>query len=211
MTKTKSRPIRCVIWILFISVIMVIIGWGAYIGRNVPFSEQQPLYSMLQTVSGIMFSVFGLWIALLYPDLRRKVFSVDGKQLEADKEKIVKAHPYDEAQQADHILEPFFVSLFVLLLTVVFHVCAPVVKRLAFLAPWTGPIRGASYGIIGLLTFLEITTIIRAMRVTDGLKAVIGKGKIMGQVKLRIRQNREEQKSKISGNKIDGQEGSEEN
>lgn len=182
---------RWVVVLLFLILGTVAVSGLGYMGRKIPYTEQQPLYAMIQTVSGIMFGIFGLWIALLYPDLRQKVFSVDGNKEANSHVTQNGVVPADEVQQADHILEPFFVSLFVLLVTVVVMVVAPVVRRMPALQIWAEVIRGMSFGLIGLLTVLEITTILRAMRVTDGLKAALGQGKAIQQVKARIRQNRD--------------------
>lgn len=170
--------------------ILIIFAVAAFVGRDVPYSEQQPLYAMLQSVSGTMFAVFGLWIALLYPDLRKKVFSIDYRNEARHSDDGNDGQ--DEVKSADHILQPFFVSLIVLLVTVLVDVIAPIVRRIALFGAFAETIRGLSYGLIGLLTFFQIVTILRAMRITDGLKAAISRGKSEMQIRKRIRQNHDE-------------------
>src|SRR5690606_35030092 len=41
---------------------------GVLLGREVPFSQQWPLYEALRTTAAIIFAVVGSWLAIIYPD-----------------------------------------------------------------------------------------------------------------------------------------------
>ena len=168
---------------------LVILGGMFWIGQGIPYSEQQGIYSVLLTVAGIMFTVFGLWIGLLYPELRKKVFgrgqvsppvieNTDGN----DKDNV--------DRQADHLLQPFFASLFILLATFIVYVVGPILARVSWLVPIKEILRGISYAFIGVLAFLQLRTIFGAMKITDGLKSTISRGIKRRDIKNRIRQNR---------------------
>lgn len=186
---TRSEWIQGVFLFLLSLLSIALIGWMFYIGQNIPYSEQNTLYDLLRNVAGTMFAVFGLWIALLYPDLRKKVFSRGAKlpltSTESDGKKET------DEKQADHLLQPFFMSLFILLITIVVNVLAPLVKRVEIFITYSSFIRGASYSLIGLLAICQILSILRAMRITDGLKSVISRARGEQKIKNRIRQNRE--------------------
>ena len=54
-----------------------VLGWifalvavlaGGWFGRNVPFSEQWPMFEALRTTAAIIFGVIGAWLAIIYPE-----------------------------------------------------------------------------------------------------------------------------------------------
>lgn len=189
MKYRKKLSLRSFIRLLTVVTAIIVVSWMYWVGRDVPFSEQTHIYAILRNVAATMFTVFGLWIGLLYPELRTKVFS-RGKTTEFDVADNVTAEGNEE-WQADRILQPFFLSLIILLVTFAAGVLGPIVKRAEPLKPFTEPIRGLSYSLIGLLAFLQVATIWRAMRITDNLKAAISRGKEKREVRLRIRQNKQ--------------------
>lgn len=169
--------------------ILGLLSASVYVGRDVPFKEQHALYSMLQNVSGIMFAVFGLWIGLLYPDIRRRVFSVDHSP-DAGNSTSNERHDSDDDTQANEILQPFFVSLSILLITIAVYVLAPLGGRLSISVTLEEWLRGISYGLIVLLAVLQITTVLQSIRITDRLKATISRGTSERHIKRRRHQHR---------------------
>ena len=137
---------------------------------------------MLRNVSGVMFGVFGLWIGLLYPGLRERVFKKT-----ANEETVGAKNPAHEAQR---LLEPFFVSLVVLLVAFAFDIVSPLLKRVTFLQEWKWQMRGVSYLLIGLLSLAIVISIFRAMRMTDAFAAAIGIQNSKNEKIAKIRQNR---------------------
>lgn len=184
---SRAAWVKRLIWILVTCLALASLGWMFSVGRDVPYVEQQKLYEMLRNVAGIMFAVFGLWIGLLYPELRKKVFSrgtdksdVPSKGIEAER----------EDRQADHLLQPFFISLAIVLITIVVDIAGPIVKRIEGLVEYKSLIRGISYFTIGVLALAQIVSILQAMKLTDGLKATISGGRSVRDIRSRIRQNR---------------------
>lgn len=186
---SRATWVKRVILFLACSVAVVALGWMFWIGRNVPYAEQIKLYEMLRNVAGTMFAVFGLWIALLYPELRKKVFgrrSTNAESVTASSDAV------PEDKQADHLLQPFFMSLFILLITVVVDVIGPLIRRVDIFRDNFTWVRAASYTLIGLLAISQLLSIFRAMGITDGLKAAISRAQGEKNVRQRIRQNRDD-------------------
>ena len=159
--------------------------FGAYwLGRSVVMSDQIAVYQVLQNVSGIMFAVFGLWIGLLYPGLRKRVFERDDKPCTAADESSS-----SDNKVADHLLLPFFLSLIILFLTLLVIVIVPLLRQLPTLLAAKEILRGISFSLITLLAMLQTWTIFSAMHMTEALKGVISKGSAKKKIALRIRQN----------------------
>lgn len=164
---------------------VVVLVWMFVIGQAIGFEEQAKFYELLRNVSGIMFGVFGLWIGLLYPGLREKVFrsSNSGSRINQNEDR-------DAAKEANHLLEPFFTSLAILLIAFLFGILGPIARRVEELRPHSSLIRGCSCSFVGLLSILQIATIFRAMKITDLLTSSIARRKAKNEKRNRIRQNR---------------------
>lgn len=186
---SRSRVVNGVIAALLSVSLCAILGWMFILGRKVPFAEQQKLFEMLRNVAGIMFAVFGLWIGLLYPELRKKVFKRGTEKSDVPTKGIETER---EDRQADHLLQPFFVSLAIVLITVVLDIAGPILKRIDWLAQFKDLLRGLSYALVGVLALAQIVSILQAMKLTDGLKATISRGRSVKEIKERIRQNRKD-------------------
>lgn len=186
----RSKLISRLISSLMIVVAIALLGWMFSLGQMVPFVQQMKLYEMLRNVAGTMFAVFGLWIALLYPELRNKVF---GRRASGASSEPVLPLETSESRQADHLLMPFFLSLIILLITVIVDVAGPLAKNIDVLVRNGWIVRGLSYAVVGMLAMLLIVSIVGAMRITDGLKAVISRGEKNRDVRKRMRQNRDDQ------------------
>lgn len=184
---SRSSAMKVVITTLLILLTLIGLPWMFVLGMQVPLAEQQRLYDIIRDVASIMFAVFGLWIGLLYPELRKKVFS-RGRQLASDEgQELART---SEDRQANHLLQPFFVSLFIVLVTVVVDVVGPLLKQVDWLVQQKAQLRGLSYCLVGVLALMQITSITQAMKITEGLKATISRGSKEKEVKDRIRQNR---------------------
>ncbi len=184
---SRSRAMKVVFAILLVMLLCVALAWMFILGKQVPFAEQQKLYEMIRNVAGIMFAVFGLWIGLLYPELRKRVFSRGRQFANEDGHDIAGTN---EDRQADHLLQPFFVSLFIVLVTVVIDIAGPLIKRVDWFMQQRPLLRGVSYCVIGVLALMQIVSILQAMKITDGLKATISRGRKAKEIKDRTRQNR---------------------
>ena len=121
-----NKTLRKIAKVLLVLIMISVLGWMLVLGRKVSSDEQLALYEILRNVAGTMFAVFGLWIALLYPELRNKVFGKGNS--DSQSRTIAELEERSESRQADHLLQPFFVSLCILLITVVVDIAAPLVK-----------------------------------------------------------------------------------
>jgi hypothetical protein len=167
------------------------IYWSFRLGRDVALKDQIGVYQILQNVSGIMFAVFGLWIGLLYPGLRKRVFERSVCRDDAEEVSINE----DDTRVADHLLLPFFLSLFILLSTLVTIVVHPLLRQIPQLVAHKELVRGASFAVLTSLAIAQIWTIFSAMHMTEALKGVVSRRSTRNKVALRIRQNTKDGKT----------------
>ena len=69
---SRAQWVKLLISVLLVLLATVSLGWMCWVGRFVPYAEQQKLYEMLRNVAGTMFAVFGLWIACFIQNYERK-------------------------------------------------------------------------------------------------------------------------------------------
>ncbi|TWT41369.1 hypothetical protein Pla111_30830 [Botrimarina hoheduenensis] len=182
-----SRPsYRQIARILLAILAIAAVCWSFVLGRSVAISEQIAVYQVLQNVSGIMFAVFGLWIGLLYPGLRKRVF-------ERSRADCIRSDERDDDNQvADHLLLPFFLSLAILLLTLVAVVAHPLLRQSTTLVAHKELLRGSSFAVLSGLALAQLWTIFSAMHMTEALKGVVSRQSTRNKVANRIRQNTKE-------------------
>lgn len=180
----KLPSLSCIFHAFFLILATIAIIVSYLLGRSVVMSDQIAVYQVLQNVSGIMFAVFGLWIGLLYPGLRKRVFERDDKPCMATDESRS-----NDNKVADHLLLPFFLSLIILFLTLSVIVFVPLLRQLPTFLAVKDILRGISFSFITLLTMLQTWTIFSAMHMTEALKGVISKGSAKKKIASRIRQN----------------------
>lgn len=176
---------RVVVKILIGVTAIVAIGWCFVLGDELRVEDHQKAYDMIRNVAGVMFGVFGLWIGLLYPDLKRKIF----KKNNGDEPQRA-LQTTDNEEQANALLQPFFCSLAILLTSLVIGVSIPLIEHLSILEPHKKVVKGFSYSFVGLLALVQIWTIWNAMQLTDLLKSSIDRSTKRRESRERRRQNR---------------------
>jgi len=182
-----SRPSYQLIARILLGILAVaVVVWSLVLGRSVTMSEQIAVYQVLQNVSGIMFAVFGLWIGLLYPGLRKRVFERSRTDSNGSESQD------DDNQVADHLLLPFFLSLAILMLTLVAMVVHPLLCQIALLVAYKELLRGLSYAVLSSLALAQLWTIFSAMHMTEALKGVVSRQSTRNKVAERMRQNTKE-------------------
>lgn len=128
---------------------------SVYFGRDIPFSEQWPLYEALRTTAAIIFAVVGAWIAIRFPD--RKV-TIIGENNLASREGI------------GRYFHPVAHSIVVLCSVLIIGLVAPIVKRLEFVQLHVDIFRGLSYGVLAALTLFQLWTVIISLGPAAELK-----------------------------------------
>lgn len=166
-------------WLL----VTVVVLWSFVLGMSVEIREQIAIYQVLQNVSGIMFAVFGLWIGLLYPELRKRVFERSHAAPEIEEGRSNDDHV------ADSLLFPFFLSLVVVLVTLVVVVANPILRQVTALMDYKEFLRGFSFALLSGLALAQLWAICLAMNMTEALKTFIGRQSTRNNVTDRVRQN----------------------
>lgn len=146
--------------ILKCSVILVmcffIIASG-YLGRQIPFVEQWPLFEALRTTASIIFAVIGAWFAIIYPE-RLKISFKGGKEKK------------DNSLGIHKLFTPIVHSTIILSIILLIGVVAPIVKRLDFCYEYLPYFRGISYSILVFLTLWQLVTVIYSLVPADLIK-----------------------------------------
>lgn len=181
----KSRNFRVIASIFLALLAIAAAAYSFWLGQQVSIKDQIAVYQVLQNVSGIMFAVFGLWIGLLYPGLRKRVFERTSLRENSEDASLSE----DDTCVADHLLLPFFLSLFILLLTLVTIVIHPLLRQIPQLVSHKELVRGLSFAVLTALAIAQIWTIFSAMHMTEALKGVVSRRSTRNKVALRIRQN----------------------
>lgn len=141
---------------LLILLWLVAVGVGFVYGKQVPFSEQWPLFEALRTTSAIIFAVVGAWLAIVYPErLRLSLSSNNG--LEQGK----------SPNNIGILLSPAVNSTAVLCIVLLVGVVAPLLKRSDFVGLHLLECRGASYALLIALTLWQAWTVILTLVPAD--------------------------------------------
>ena len=146
----------------FFTVIFLFCAWR---GMGIPFSDQAPLYEGLRNTAGIIFGVMGAWLAILYPAAFQKFSKPGERGLTTDEEKQVK-----------RLFHPLVCSTVVLALTVLVLFLGPLFRTYRFAIDHADVLRGVSFGVIGVMTVMQIWTVILTLVPTDMLKRQLDGG-----------------------------------
>lgn len=147
-----KRLIVVLLFLLLLSAVIV----GYIYGRQVPFSEQWPLFEALRTTSSIIFAVVGAWLAIVYPERLRLSL---GSQKESGQSK--------STNNIGTLLSPAVNSIFVLCIVLLVGVIAPLLKRTAFASMYLSECRGATYALLVALTLWQTWTVILTLFPAD--------------------------------------------
>ncbi len=131
---------------------------GAYYGREIPFSEQWPLYEALRTTAAIIFAVVGAWIAIMFPERMKYTFKVAGGK------------PVAERAGIGRFFTPIVHSTAVLCIILILGFIAPVAKRIDYLLQYTEALRGASYAALVALTLFQLWTVVLSLGPAHDIK-----------------------------------------
>ena len=134
------------------------VGAGGWLGRDIPFVEQWPMYEGLRTTAAIIFGVIGAWMAIIYPERLKLSFKpVQNKK------------PHTETGLGQ-LFTPVVNSTLVLSFILLIGVVAPIVKRypIAFDLQWA---RGISYGTLVALTLFQLWTVLLTLVPANAIKS----------------------------------------
>lgn len=155
MNQIKNKIITT---LSLISVFVISFTVGYY-GRNITFEKQWPLFEALRTTSAIIFAVVGAWMAIVYPEKIKSPFK----------------KTYNESGfESSRLLTPIANSTFILIIVLIIGIFAPIVRQISP-EEYHESSRGISYGILFILTFWQIWTVIATLIPADAIKNKIEK------------------------------------
>lgn len=128
-----------------------------WFGRNIPFSEQWSLYEALRTTSAIVFGVMGAWIAIVFPVAITNIFSKDYKNKK------------NEIGKISRLLLPLSISTMILGYILLLGIAAPIFKQFGYFLDHVEIIRGISYSMLGILTLVQLWTLLLALSPGENL------------------------------------------
>ncbi len=143
--------------------ILSAMGASYWYGREVPFSEQWPLFEALRTTASIIFAVVGAWLAIIYPERLKLSFRATPN--------TVGEAPVKMGQ----LLHPAMHSTAILCAVLFVGIAAPILKQIPALLEYKEICRGLSYCLATGLTFWQIWTVILTLVPADVIKSAADK------------------------------------
>jgi hypothetical protein len=158
------------------ALVILVATIGFYFGQHIPFGEQWVIYNSLQVTAAIILGVMGAWAAIIYPGILSRIFKSQAEGA--------------EVTRLRRLLIPMVYSAGVVAIVLLVGFFAPIAKRLPLLIPYTGVARGASYGMLGILTLLQLWALIFALAPGDVLMQNVerahGKKTLLSKLQSRI-------------------------
>ncbi|CRX53713.1 hypothetical protein ACQ8YR_001792 [Yersinia enterocolitica] len=139
-------------------IITLVIIFSAYLGKNVPFANQWPLYEALRTTASIIFAVVGAWFAIIYPERLKKSFLGGGSSSDSNGSGITR------------LFTPIVHSTAILATVLVIGVVAPLVKQFGIVSEHKEFFRGLSYAVLVFLTLWQLLTVLFSLIGPDMVK-----------------------------------------
>lgn len=132
-------------------------GLSAYVGQNIPFAEQWPLFEALRTTSSIIFAVVGAWLAIVYPERMKLSF---GRPAGIDR----------NSTNVGLLLYPAGCSTIILICVLFAGILAPIIKHIPQAMQHLAYLRGFSFFILTFLTLWQITVVVITLYPADLVK-----------------------------------------
>ncbi|MBT0723635.1 hypothetical protein HH682_04085 [Rosenbergiella sp. S61] len=147
--------------VLIGSFCLAIILLSGYLGRNIAFNSQWPLFEALRTTASIIFAVVGAWFAIIYPDRLKKSF---------------RGGASDNSGPGIHrLFTPIVHSTAILATVLVTGIVAPLLQQFDWILEHRNIFRGISYGLLVLLTLWQLLTVLFSLIGPDMIKRHISR------------------------------------
>ncbi|MNN27869.1 hypothetical protein D3C81_1414190 [compost metagenome] len=134
------------------------VGISIWLGKEVPFEKQWPLFEALRTTASIIFAVVGAWIAIVYPDRLKLSFSEGVAPTGGTQGGLSK------------LFSPVVHSTAILCIILIIGVVAPLIKTIPFALEHTESLRSLSYGALVSLTLWQLWTVVLTLVPADIIK-----------------------------------------
>jgi len=144
--------LRSLFFLLVVCAALAACWAGFYLGKNVPFSQQWPLFEALRNTAAIIFAVVGAWLAIIYPE-RLKIPFGRGK---AD------ANSSNGAGMG-LLLTPAVHSTILLVILLLIGIAAPLLKQIPQVMLHAQIFRGISFAILIALTLWQSAIVVMTL------------------------------------------------
>lgn len=148
---------RAVVGIVCVGLVIL----AGYLGQNVAFTIQWPLFEALRTTASIIFAVVGAWFAIIYPERLKKSFR--GGIAESNGAGI------------HRLFTPIVHSTAILATVLITGVVAPLLKQFDWILSHREIFRGLSYGLLVFLTLWQLLTVLFSLIGPDMVKRHVSK------------------------------------
>lgn len=150
------KLLKILAWVTSIS----FVGVSLWLGKEVPFEKQWPLFEALRTTASIIFAVVGAWIAIVYPERLKLSFSEGVGSSVASKGGLSK------------LFSPVVHSTAILCFILVIGVVVPLIKTVPGILEYRELLRGFSYGVLVSLTLWQLWTVVLTLVPADVIKVM---------------------------------------
>lgn len=141
-------------------VLFALVGLGlGFVGPEVPFSSQWPLYEALRTTAAIIFAVIGAWIAIAFPERLRMLDGADNQRVEIT------------SRRFQDLFTPVVNSTVILCLVLIVGLLAPIIKGSVENLATIGLLRRSSFSLLAVLTLWQVWTVVLTLFPADALES----------------------------------------
>ncbi len=129
---------------------LLLAGGGAWFGRTVAIAEQWPVFDGLRTTASFVFTVVGIWLALIYPEVLQALSSW-------------RQGYSQQAPRISRLFEPLIESAMVVGVVSLIALVRPLASRLPMQPDQLTIIRAGSFGLLVALTLLQLRALYGAV------------------------------------------------
>lgn len=134
--------------------VLAIIGFSLFVfGMEIAFAKQWPLYEGLRATAAVVFGVMGAWIALLYSQRLAVIYSKDSTN-EQRKQALGEIWRF---------LQPLTYSTLILVVVLLLPLVHRIMLQIDALMKVKSALRGTSFMVLGLLTILQLWTLLASL------------------------------------------------
>lgn len=138
--------------ILSLLLIVILICFFFFYGKNVSYKDQLYLFDSVRNTSGAIFTIMGIWIAVIYPN-SLKIFS----------EEITNNEEEKQIEKIRKLIIPMIYSSTIFSIVLIIQIFYPIAKQISIFNSNITIFRGLLYSLLGTLNILQIWTLFLAL------------------------------------------------
>jgi hypothetical protein len=139
-------PVRLALGLL----VLAGVAAGGWAGQAVPMAVQWTIFDGLRTTAAIVFTVVGIWIALIYPDVLQNISAWRQGRTQ-------------QTPRLSRLFEPLVESAFIVGVVTFIALVKPLAGQLRLVPEATTAIRAVSFGLLVALTLLQLRSLLASI------------------------------------------------